>query len=55
MSSAARAEWSIFGLSFQGNIAGGVTLQVPSPELDRARELLTDVESDRSISEPAEE
>ncbi len=30
----------IFGLSFQGNVSGGVTLQVPSPELERALELL---------------
>lgn len=32
----------IFGLAFQGNIAGGIALQVPSPEADRARALLDD-------------
>jgi hypothetical protein len=30
----------IFGLSYQGAVAGGVSLQVPSPELERARALL---------------
>lgn len=30
----------IFGLAFQGNIAGGIALQVPSPEAERARALL---------------
>jgi hypothetical protein len=29
-----------FGPSFQGAIPGGVDLYVPSPELDRARDLL---------------
>lgn len=32
----------IFGLAFQGNIAGGIALQVPSPEAERARALLYD-------------
>jgi Putative prokaryotic signal transducing protein len=31
----------IFGLAFQGVVAGGIALQVPSPEFDRARELLS--------------
>lgn len=35
----------IFGLSYQGNVAGGITLQVPSPEEDRARALIGDTES----------
>jgi len=35
----------IFGLSYQGNVAGGITLQVPSPEAERARSLVGDVES----------
>ncbi len=30
----------IFGLAFQGNVAGGIALQVPSPEVERARALL---------------
>ena len=30
----------IFGLAFQGNVAGGIALQVPSPEMERARALL---------------
>jgi hypothetical protein len=30
----------IFGPSFQGPTPGGVDVYVPSPELDRARELL---------------
>jgi hypothetical protein len=30
----------IFGLAFQGVVAGGITLHVPTPELDRARDLL---------------
>ena len=30
----------IFGAGFQGTVTGGVTLHVPSPELDRAQELL---------------
>ena len=30
----------IFGASFQGAVTGGVTLHVPSPELDRAQALL---------------
>jgi hypothetical protein len=30
----------IFGLSFQGSVPGGVALQVPSPELERAMEVL---------------
>ena len=35
----------IFGFAFyQGSVPGGVTLQVPSPEIDRARELLNDDE-----------
>ncbi|MES2521148.1 MAG: DUF2007 domain-containing protein [Gemmatimonadota bacterium] len=32
----------IFGLAFQGTIAGGIELRVPSPELDRAMTLLDD-------------
>lgn len=32
----------IFGLAFQGNVAGGIGLQVPSPEAERARDLLGD-------------
>ena len=36
----------IFGLSFQGNVTGGIALQVPSPELDRARALLNDDPAD---------
>lgn len=36
----------IFGLSFQGSVAGGIGLQVPSPEVDRARELLSDMQGD---------
>lgn len=31
----------IFGLAFQGVVAGGIALQVPSPEFDRARALLS--------------
>jgi hypothetical protein len=30
----------IFGSGYQGSVPGGVELLVPSPELDRARELL---------------
>jgi len=30
----------IFGMSFQGSVTGGVTLQVPSPEAQRAVHLL---------------
>lgn len=30
----------IFGLAFQGVVAGGIALHVPTPELERARELL---------------
>ena len=30
----------IFGLAFQGMVTGGITLQVPSPEIERAREIL---------------
>ncbi|MBL0169583.1 MAG: DUF2007 domain-containing protein [Gemmatimonadaceae bacterium] len=30
----------IFGMSFQGAVTGGITLLVPSPEADRARELM---------------
>ena len=30
----------IFGAGFQGAVTGGVTLHVPSPEFDRAQELL---------------
>lgn len=41
----------IFGLGFQGNISGGVTLQVPGPELERAREMLSDEESTTDASD----
>ena len=34
----------IFGLAFQGTIAGGIELRVPSPELERALALLDDAE-----------
>jgi putative signal transducing protein len=30
----------LFGATFQGFVPGGVTLEVPSPELARARDLL---------------
>ena len=30
----------IFGPSFQGRVPGGVDMYVPSPEVERARELL---------------
>jgi hypothetical protein len=30
----------IFGAGFQGSVGGGVTLHVPSPEVDRAMMLL---------------
>ena len=30
----------IFGLAFQGAVAGGITLHVPTPELERARDVL---------------
>jgi len=30
----------IFGLAYQGGVAGGVRLHVPTPEVSRARELL---------------
>ncbi|HEV8355917.1 MAG TPA: hypothetical protein VGQ17_04025 [Gemmatimonadales bacterium] len=30
----------VFGLTFQGFLPGGITLEVPSPELERARDLL---------------
>ena len=30
----------LFGLTFQGFLPGGITLEVPSPELERARDLL---------------
>jgi len=30
----------IFGLAFQGVVAGGITLHVPTPELDRAHGIL---------------
>lgn len=30
----------VFGLTFQGFVPGGITLEVPSPELERARDLL---------------
>lgn len=30
----------IFGAGFQGAVTGGVTLHVPSPELERAQSLL---------------
>lgn len=33
----------IFGAAFQGSITGGVSLMVPSPEVERAK-LLLDVE-----------
>lgn len=36
----------IFGLAYQGNVAGGIGLQVPSPEVDRARELLSELQGD---------
>jgi len=32
----------VFGAGFQGVMGGGLELFVPSPELDRARELLAD-------------
>ena len=32
----------VFGAGFQGVMGGGLVLFVPSPELDRARELLAD-------------
>lgn len=32
----------VFGAGFQGAIPGGVTVLVPSPELERARELVDD-------------
>ncbi len=35
----------IFGLGFQGAVTGGVTLHVPSPEVERARQLLEPDES----------
>lgn len=46
----------IFGLSYQGNVAGGVTLQVPSPEVTRALALLEgsndaiDADDDETLS-----
>jgi len=30
----------IFGLAFQGVVVGGIALHVPTPEVERARELL---------------
>ena len=39
----------IFGLAFQGVVAGGVALHVPTPELERARELLNPPD-DRHLS-----
>lgn len=30
----------IFGLAYQGNVAGGITLHVPTPEVTRALQLL---------------
>ena len=30
----------LFGLTFQGFLPGGITLEVPSPELERARDVL---------------
>ena len=30
----------IFGGGYGGNISGGITLHVPSPEVDRAQEIL---------------
>ncbi len=30
----------IFGLAYQGVVVGGIALQVPTPEFERARELL---------------
>jgi len=32
----------VFGAGFQGVMGGGLALFVPSPEIDRARELLAD-------------
>lgn len=39
----------IFGLAFQGVVAGGISLHVPTPEIDRARELLA-TSTDRHLS-----
>ncbi len=39
----------IFGLAFQGVVAGGIALHVPTPELERARELLAP-DPDRHLS-----
>ncbi len=39
----------IFGLAFQGAVAGGVALHVPTPEFERARELLA-VPADHHLS-----
>lgn len=39
----------IFGLAFQGVVAGGISLHVPTPELERARELLA-TPTDRHLS-----
>ncbi len=44
----------IFGLSFQGNVAGGIALQVPSPEAERARALLDGDDQGDGESEPDE-
>ena len=39
----------IFGLAFQGVVAGGIALHVPTPEFARARELL-DTAPDRHLN-----
>ena len=36
----------IFGLAYQGNVAGGITLHVPTPEVSRALDLLDGVDTD---------
>ncbi|WP_373061083.1 putative signal transducing protein [Gemmatimonas sp.] len=39
----------IFGLAFQGVVVGGIALHVPTPEFERARELL-DTPPERHLS-----
>ncbi len=37
----------IFGLAFQGAVVGGIALHVPTPELERARELIATLNNRR--------
>ena len=41
----------IFGLAYQGNVAGGITLHVPTPEVSRARELLDGLDTDDAFGD----